>query len=419
MIAEDDVINKAESESDVTITGTVGKDVKAGDTVTVTVNGKDYTTTVNADGKTWNVDVPGSELIQDTNVKAKVETEDAAGNPASAEADRDYGIDTDLPEAEIAINVIAEDDVINKAESESDVTITGTVGKDVKAGDTVTVTVNGKDYTTTVNADGKTWNVDVPGSELIQDTNVKAKVETEDAAGNPASAEADRDYGIDTDLPEAEIAINVIAEDDVINKAESESDVTITGTVGKDVKAGDTVTVTVNGKDYTTTVNADGKTWNVDVPGSELIQDTNVKAKVETEDAAGNPASAEADRDYGIDTDLPEAEIAINVIAEDDVINKAESESDVTITGTVGKDVKAGDTVTVTVNGKDYTTTVNADGKTWNVDVPGSELIQDTNVKAKVETEDAAGNPASAEADRDYGIRYGSARSRDRDQCDR
>ncbi|MGN6026481.1 Ig-like domain-containing protein, partial [Alcaligenes faecalis] len=70
----DDVINKAESESDVTITGTVGKDVKAGDTVTVTVNGKDYTTTVNADGKTWNVDVPGTELAQDSNVHAKVET---------------------------------------------------------------------------------------------------------------------------------------------------------------------------------------------------------------------------------------------------------------------------------------------------------------------------------------------------------
>ncbi|XOT98828.1 hypothetical protein ACMTAU_24135, partial [Alcaligenes pakistanensis] len=30
-------------------------------------------------------------------------------------------------------------------------------------------------------------------------------------------------------------------------------------------------------------------------------------AKVETEDAAGNPASAEADRGYGVDTDLPEA----------------------------------------------------------------------------------------------------------------
>ncbi|MBY6311612.1 Ig-like domain-containing protein, partial [Alcaligenes faecalis] len=397
-IAGDDVINKAESESDVTITGTVGKDVKAGDTVTVTVNGKDYTTTVNADGKTWNVDVPGAELAQDSNVHAKVETEDAAGNPASAEANRGYGVDTDLPEAAITIDTIAGDDVINKAESESDVTITGTVGKDVKAGDTVTVTVNGKDYTTTVNADGKTWNVDVPGTELAQDSNVHAKVETEDAAGNPASAEADRGYGVDTDLPEAAITIDTIAGDDVINKAESESDVTITGTVGKDVKAGDPVTVTVNGKDYTTTVNADGKTWNVDVPGTELAQDSNVHAKVETEDAAGNPASAEADRGYGVDTDLPEAAITIDTIAGDDVINKAESESDVTITGTVGKDVKAGDTVTVTVNGKDYTTTVNADGKTWNVDVPGAELAADSNVHAKVETEDAAGNPASAEA---------------------
>ncbi|QCP83881.1 Ig-like domain-containing protein [Alcaligenes faecalis] len=71
---------------------------------------------------------------------------------------------------------------------------------------------------------------------------------------------------------------------------------------------------------------------------------------------------------YGVDTDLPEASITIDTIAGDDVVNKAESESDVTITGTVGKDVKAGDTVTVTVNGKDYTTTVNADGKTWNVE---------------------------------------------------
>ncbi|MBW4790692.1 hypothetical protein JQS35_19015, partial [Alcaligenes faecalis subsp. faecalis] len=82
------------------------------------------------------------------------------------------------------------------------------------------------------------------------------------------------------------------------------------------------VTVTVNGKDYTTTVNADGKTWNVDVPGTELAQDSNVHAKVETEDAAGNPASADADRGYGVETDLPEAAITIDTIAGEDVINK-------------------------------------------------------------------------------------------------
>ncbi|TGV06052.1 retention module-containing protein, partial [Alcaligenaceae bacterium 429] len=403
-ITGDDTINKDESDGDVTITGTVGKDVKPGDKVTVTVGGKEYETTVNPDGKTWNVDVPGSELVDNDKVEAKVTTTDDAGNSTTVTTDRPYDVDVTPPEAEITIGTIAGDDVVNKAESEADVVLSGTVGKDVKAGDTVTITIGGKEFTTTVNADGKTWSLSVAGAVLLGNAKVYAKVTTEDDAGNPASASTERPYGVDTDLPEAEIAINVIAEDDVINKAESESDVTITGTVGKDVKAGDTVTVTVNGKDYTTTVNADGKTWNVDVPGSELAQDSNVHAKVETEDAAGNPASAEADRGYGVDTDLPEAEITINTIAGDDVINKAESESDVTISGTVGKDVKAGDTVTVTVNGKNYTTTVNADGKTWNVDVPGSELAPDTHVKAPAGTEDAAGNPASAEADRGYGV---------------
>src|SRR5690606_36539698 len=142
----------------------------------------------------------------------------------------------------------------------------------------------------TVNTDGKTWNVDVPGAELAADSNVHAKVETEDAAGNPASDRNSVGYGEDADLPGGRITIETIAGDDVINKAESESDVTITGIVRKEVKDGDTATVNVNGKDYTTTVNADGKTWNVDVPGTELAQDSNVHAKVETEDAAGNPA---------------------------------------------------------------------------------------------------------------------------------
>ncbi|HCB1212224.1 TPA: Ig-like domain-containing protein, partial [Klebsiella pneumoniae] len=309
-----------------------------------------------------------------------------------------YGVDTDLPEAAITIDTIAGDDVVNKAESESDVTLTGTVGKDVRAGDTVTVTVNGKDYTTTVNADGKTWNVDVPGAELAKDSNVHAKVETKDAAGNPASAEADRGYGVDTDLPEASITINTIAGDDVINKAESESNITLTGTVGQDVKAGDKVTVTVNGKDYTTTVNTDGKTWSVNVPGSELALDDNVHAKVETKDDAGNSASAEADRDYGVQTTLPEAEITLDPIAGDGVLDHQEAgdgKGTIDVTGTVGKDVQPGDTVTLTIGGKEYTGTVGND-LTFKIPVPVQDLLKNDTVDAKVTTTDSAGNSASA-----------------------
>jgi ribosomal 50S subunit-recycling heat shock protein/Ca2+-binding RTX toxin-like protein len=403
-ITGDDVINKDESGGDVTITGTVGKDVKPGDKVTVTVGGKEYETTVNPDGKTWNVDVPGSELVNNDKVEAKVTTTDDAGNTTTATDEKPYDVDVTPPEAEIKIDPITGDDVINKDESGGDVTITGTVGKDVKPGDKVTVTVGGKEYETTVNPDGKTWNVDVPGSELVNNDKVEAKVTTTDDAGNTTTATDEKPYDVNVTPPEADITINVIAEDDIVNKAESEADVAISGTVGKDVKAGDTVTITIGGKEFTTTVNTDGKTWNLNVPGVDLLGNAKVEAKVTTEDEAGNSASANAERPYNVDTDLPEAAITIDTIAGDDVINKAESESNITITGTVGQDVKAGDKVTVTVNGKDYTTTVNTDGKTWNVNVPGSELALDDNVHAKVETEDAAGNTASAEADRDYGV---------------
>ncbi|KLD99037.1 Ig-like domain-containing protein, partial [Aliarcobacter butzleri] len=112
----------------------------------------------------------------------------------------------------------------------------------------------------------------------------------------------------DTTLPEAEITIDVIAEDGVINLKESqETNTTITGTVGKDVKAGDTVTVSVNGKDYPTTVNADGKTWSVEVKTSDLLSDSDkqVEAKVTTKDSAGNEATASADKGYAVDTTPP------------------------------------------------------------------------------------------------------------------
>nr|WP_170978606.1 Ig-like domain-containing protein [Alcaligenes faecalis] len=332
------MINKEESGGDVTITGTVGKDVKPGDKVTVTVggkeydtvaavsfsarrvtrsifglnlgvyvrissqlstrnvyvpglaiNGKDYTTTVNADGKTWNVDVPGTELAQDSNVHAKVETEDAAGNPASAEAnrtgDRDVAARLFLVDHVVACDRINFD--LGFRRRNVDI-VRLLVGRSRGVPFTVTVTVS-------------------PALTSLPTV--------------PVMVTSDSDSALLITSSPAMVSIVIEA---------SGRSVSITGTVGKDVKAGDTVTVTVNGKDYTTTVNADGKTWNVDVPGTELAQDSNVR----------NPASAEADRGYGVDTDLPEASITIDTIAGDDVINKAESESDVTITGTVGKDVK-------------------------------------------------------------------------------
>lgn len=107
----------------------------------------------------------------------------------------------------------------------------------------------------------------------------------------------------------ATISIDVIAGDDIINAAEAQQDITVSGSVGGNVKPGDTVTVTVNGKTYETTVNPDGKTWNVDIPGSELVQDSSVQASVTAKGSGGKTATADAERPYAVDTDKPELNI--------------------------------------------------------------------------------------------------------------
>ncbi|WP_336580013.1 retention module-containing protein, partial [Alcaligenes sp. CHO6] len=258
-----------------------------------------------------------------------------AGTPGNGGQDTTT-VDTLPPEAEITLDPITGDGVVNKEESDGDVTITGTVGKDVKPGDKVTVTVGGKEYETTVNPDGKTWSVDVPGSELINNDKVEAKVTTTDDAGNTTTATDEKPYGVDVTSPEAEITIDPITDDDVINKDESGGDVTITGTVGKDVKPGDKVTVTVGGKEYETTVNPDGKTWNVDVPGSELANNDKVEAKVTTTDDAGNTVTVGTERDYDVQTETPVATIEIDQPFVDGVLNQDESKVEQTITGSVG-----------------------------------------------------------------------------------
>ncbi|MBO1518543.1 retention module-containing protein [Oceanisphaera pacifica] len=332
---------------------------------------------------------------------------DTVGNPGNEGSDEKF-FDTLPPEANISINVIAGDDVVNAAEAAADVTLSGSVGGDAKAGDVVTVTVNGTEYTTVVNADGVSWNVDVAGSELLADADqkIEATVAASDAAGNTVTANDERPYGVDTEI-EANISINVIAGDDVVNAAEAAADVTLSGSVGGDAKAGDVVTVTVNGTEYTTVVNADGVSWNVDVAGSELLADADqkIEATVTASDAAGNTVTASAERPYGVDTEI-EANISINVIAGDDVVNAAEAAADVTLSGSVGGDAKAGDVVTVTVNGTEYTTVVNADGVSWNVDVAGSELLADADqkIEATVAASDAAGNTVTANDERPYGV---------------
>ena len=87
--------------------------------------------------------------------------------------------------------------------------------------------------------------------------------------------------------PEGSISVDNITDDDIINAAEAEDTINISGTVsGRDIQSGDEITLVVNTTTYTTTVLAN-MTWNVNVAGSDLKLDTDFDINVSSKTIAG------------------------------------------------------------------------------------------------------------------------------------
>ncbi|EJO45799.1 Ig-like domain-containing protein [Enterobacter sp. SST3] len=383
-IAGDDVINAAELAAGQTISGKV-VNAEAGNTVTVTIGGNRYTATVQSD-LTWSVNVPESVLTAlgngDLTVTASVTN--GVGNSGSAE--RDITIDANLPG--LRVDTVAGDDVINSIEHGQNLIVTGS-SDGLAAGTTLTVTVNGKTYPATVLADG-TWRAAIPAADVgaLAAGTVTVTVAGQSSAGNPVSISHD----VTVDLATVAISIDAIASDDVINAAEKGADLVLSGATSN-VEENQTVTITFGGKSYTATVGADGK-WTATVPAADLagLKDGNASVQVSVTNVNGNSASA--GREYSVDATAPT--VTINTLATDDILNAAEAKSDLTVSGT--STAEAGQTVTVSLNGKDYTTTVSADGS-WTLNVPAADVaaLTDGSVTVTASVSDKAGNPASVD----------------------
>ena len=383
-VAGDDVINAAELATSQTISGKV-VNAEAGNTVTVSVGGHSYTATVQ-DNLTWSVDVPGSVLTAlgngDLTVTASVTN--GVGNSGSGE--RDITIDANLPG--LRVDTVAGDDVINSIEHGQNLVITGS-SDGLTAGTALTVTVNGKTYPATVLADG-TWSAAIPSADVsaLAAGTVTVTVEGQSSAGNPVTMNHD----VTVDLANVAISINALATDDVINAAEKGADLVLSGTTSN-VEENQTVTITFGGKSYTATVDAEGK-WTATVPSADLtgLKDGDASVQVSVTNVNGNSASA--GREYSVDATAPS--VTINTIATDDILNASEAQSDLAISGT--STAEAGQTLTVSLNGKDFTTTVSADGS-WTLNVPAADLagLTDGSVTVTASVRDKAGNPASVD----------------------
>ncbi|WP_407220511.1 Ig-like domain-containing protein [Enterobacter sp. CPE_E1214] len=383
-VAGDNVINAAEVAAGQTLSGTVAN-AEAGNTVTVTIGGNSYTATVQND-LTWSVNVPSDVLTSLGNGSLSVTATVTNGHGNTGTGERGITIDANLPG--LRVDTVAGDDVINSIEHTQNLIVTGS-SDGLAAGTALTVTVNGKDYAAMVLADG-TWSAAIPSSDVSAwpEGTVKISVTGDSSAGNPITISHD----VTVDLATVAISINAIATDDVINAAEKGADLVLSGAT-TNVEAGQTVTLSLNGKIYTTTVDDSGN-WTYAVPSADLahLKDGDASVQVSVTNVNGNSASA--GREYSVDATAPS--VTINTLAADDILNATEAQADLTVSGT--STAEAGQTVTVSLNGKEYTTTVGADGG-WTLNVPAADLaaLGDGSVTVTASVSDKAGNPASVD----------------------
>ncbi|MCL0917511.1 Ig-like domain-containing protein [Escherichia coli] len=357
-IASDDILNVSEAGAGITISGT--STAEAGQTVTVTLNGVDYSGNVQADGS-WSVSVPTGDLANLTasSYTVNASVSDKAGNPASAT----HNLTVDLAAPVVTINTVAGDDIINATEHGQAQIISGSA-TGATTGNTVSVTIGTTTYTTVLDANGN-WSIGVPASVIsaLAQGDVTITATVTDSAGNSGTAS----HTVTVALGSPVLAINTIAVDDIINATEKGADLAISGT--SDQPEGTQITVTLNGQNYTTTADASGN-WSVTVPASRVsaLGEATYTVTASATDADGNSGSAS--HNVQVNTALPG--VTINVVATDDIINAAEAGAGQTISGQV-TGAAAGDTVTVTLGGATYTATVQADFS-WSINVPAAAL---------------------------------------------
>lgn len=415
-VTPDNLINYEESRQPQTlIHGSVGGDAKPGDIVTLLVDGNEYTGVVTDPGNgtlTYTIPVLTQGLLNDPNIHATLTSTDDAGNTTIVSTD--HHVDNDLyAQNAVTIETVANDDVVNANEFRMPTIISGIASGDAKAGDPVTLTIQGKAFHGTVFDDhGQLrYEIVVPSATLKEGANdVQVTLVSHDAVGNEATAITHRTVVLDTQAANA-ISIDAVADDNVVNRSESRMPTLIGGAVTGDAQPGDNVAVAVNAHTFTGVVVTDehgALRYEVAIPTSVLTEGSNnVEVTVTGVDASGNTAVAVQHTTVVLDTQAHNV-LTIDNLTDDNTLNRVELYMrNQVISGTVsGEDAKVGDPLLVEINGHQYNGQVIDLGNNtlgYRIAVNASDFANNSTpvdgnveVKVSVTSHDAAGNLAIA-----------------------
>ncbi|WP_113560855.1 Ig-like domain-containing protein, partial [Escherichia coli] len=110
--------------------------------------------------------------------------------------------------------------------------------------------------------------------------------------------------------------------------------------------------------------------WSVGIPAADVtaLATGSQTITASLSDRAGNSDSTTHD----VTVDLSGPTLTINTVSGDDIISGAEKGAPLTLTGST-QQAETGQTVTVTLAGQSFTTTVQADGS-WSLTVPAAAM---------------------------------------------
>jgi len=278
--------------------------------------------------------------------------------------------DTQPPAALRPYEPIASDGVIANWEVQNPVHLRGqAVGE---AGSTVTLTFNDQSWQSTVNQWGY-WNASMPAEVLngLPDGNHTLTLTITDKAGN--STDTTVDFGLYADRSlKPTLTVDTISGDNAVNIEESVYGVDISGS-GTHLPAGSRVTLTLGSITTTAIVGGDGK-WTGTFHESDLKaqQDGVYSLMVSAVDPNGNTTTES--HPLTLITHLSSLpQISFDKVTADDVINLAETQQDLRLSGTLSTVMPGHRLVITGANEKDYAATLSEDGH-WQVVIPAADV---------------------------------------------
>jgi hypothetical protein len=390
LFGNDGYLNHAEALAAQTISGTV-TGLTSGQ-VMVTVGGTTYPVSI-VNG-TWSLALSAGTLasIADGALSVTAKVTDAVGNTVTGSQVVNAIVQV-VPT--IGLNTLFGNGILDLVDLLTNPVLSGT-STHLAVGTQIVVKVGALSFNTTVGANGQ-WQVTVPALSLqgLQDgTNILQVTATAtDVAGNVATIAQNASVSIQATPT---VAITSLFGDSALNLADVGVAQTIVGTSQNAI--GTTLTVSVGGKSYTTTVGTDGS-WSVTVPKTDLsaLTDGSQSVTVSVTSTAGKVASVGGTVDV-ITHNLPTISLT-SLFGNDGYLNISEAANGQIIGGKIGG-VVSGSTVVVTLGGTQLNATVDANGN-WTASVNKTLLQGLANGTATigVSVTDRVGNTTATSTD--------------------